>query len=150
MQLFFLTIVALYPLKFHSNTVMLNAMLVILEVYQFFNTKFAHSKTKKGDSFMKPDNLKVMLFGMVDDPPLDLRVNGTIIRDQFLLPAIPVTIREQLFEVAIQNVTSAGEARVGKKGRRGSAFVTIRSDNWKSEHIRQFFREKVRAGASTS
>ncbi|KAF3787366.1 Chromatin structure-remodeling complex protein, partial [Nymphaea thermarum] len=77
---------------------------------------------------------------------LDLRVNNIVIRDQFLWdinnfesdpeefarifckeldigdpevgPAIAVAIRQQLYEVATQSVTSARETRVGKKGRR--------------------------------
>ncbi|XP_021294347.1 chromatin structure-remodeling complex protein BSH isoform X2 [Herrania umbratica] len=79
---------------------------------------------------------------------LDLRVNHTVIRDQFLWdlnnfesdpeefsrtlckdlgiedpevgPAIAYAIREQLYEIAIQNVTSARENRTSKKGRRGA------------------------------
>ncbi|XAR59281.1 hypothetical protein NMG60_11015039 [Bertholletia excelsa] len=79
---------------------------------------------------------------------LDLRVNHTLIRDQFLWdlnnfesdpeefartfckelgiedpevgPAIAVAIREQLYETAIQSVASARETRINKKGRRGS------------------------------
>ncbi|KAH9301694.1 hypothetical protein KI387_013277, partial [Taxus chinensis] len=77
---------------------------------------------------------------------LDLRVNKTVIKDQFLWdvnslesdpeefaralckdleiedpevgPAIAVAIREQLYEIAIQNVTSGRETRVSKKSRR--------------------------------
>ncbi|XP_043725647.1 chromatin structure-remodeling complex protein BSH isoform X1 [Telopea speciosissima] len=83
---------------------------------------------------------------------LDLRVNNTIIRDQFLWdlnnfesdpeefartfcqdldiedpevgPAIAVAIREQLYETAVQSVTTARESRVSKKGRRGAEHVT--------------------------
>ncbi|CAH2053462.1 unnamed protein product [Thlaspi arvense] len=83
---------------------------------------------------------------------LDLRVNQTLIKDQFLWdlnnfesdpeefartlckdlgvedpevgPAVAFAIREQLYEVktliAIQNVASARESRLTKKGRRGS------------------------------
>ncbi|KAK6159665.1 hypothetical protein DH2020_003046 [Rehmannia glutinosa] len=78
---------------------------------------------------------------------LDLRVNHTLIKDQFLWdlnnfesdpeefaksfckdmgiedlevgPAIAIAIREQLYEIAVQNVTSARESRINKKGRRG-------------------------------
>ncbi|XP_076931408.1 chromatin structure-remodeling complex protein BSH-like [Bidens hawaiensis] len=78
---------------------------------------------------------------------LDLRVNHTLIKDQFLWdlnnfesdpeefarifcedfeiedpevgPAIAFAIREQLCEIAIQSVASAKESRVNKKGRRG-------------------------------
>lgn len=79
---------------------------------------------------------------------LDIRVNNTVIRDQFLWdisnlesdpeefaktlckdlgiedlevgPTIAVCIREQLFEISIQGVASARESRIGKKGRRGA------------------------------
>lgn len=79
---------------------------------------------------------------------LDLRVNHTVIRDQFLWdlknfdsdpeefartlckdlgiedpevgPAVAFAIREQLYEIAVQNVASAREYRQSKKGRRGS------------------------------
>ncbi|XP_047951206.1 chromatin structure-remodeling complex protein BSH isoform X2 [Salvia hispanica] len=78
---------------------------------------------------------------------LDLRVNSTLIKDHFLWdlnnfesnpeefaktfckdmgiedpevgPAIAIAIREQLYEIAVQNVTSARESRINKKGRRG-------------------------------
>lgn len=78
---------------------------------------------------------------------VDLRVNHTLIKDQFLWdlnnfesdpeefartfckdlgiddpevgPAIAFAIREQLYEIAIQNVSSARESRISKKGRRG-------------------------------
>ncbi|KAF7145960.1 hypothetical protein RHSIM_Rhsim04G0168500 [Rhododendron simsii] len=79
---------------------------------------------------------------------LDLRVNHTLIKDQFLWdlnnfesnpeefartfctdfgiedpevgPAVAVAIREQLYENAIQSVASAREPRINKKGRRGA------------------------------
>ncbi|KAI3980879.1 hypothetical protein MKX01_025444 [Papaver californicum] len=83
---------------------------------------------------------------------LDLRVNNTIIRDQFLWdlnnfesdpeefartfckdldikdpevgPAVAVAIREQLYEIATQSVNSTRETRVSKKGRRGGEYVS--------------------------
>nr|GEW28976.1 chromatin structure-remodeling complex protein BSH [Tanacetum cinerariifolium] len=51
---------------------------------------------------------------------LDLRVNHTLIKDQFLWPAIAFAIREQLCEIAIQGVASARETKIHKKGRRGA------------------------------
>ncbi|XP_018840239.1 chromatin structure-remodeling complex protein BSH isoform X2 [Juglans regia] len=82
---------------------------------------------------------------------LDLRVNHTLIKDQFLWdlnnfesdpeefartfcrdlgiedpevgPAVAFAIREQLFEVATQSVASARESRLSKKGRRGFEYV---------------------------
>ncbi|XP_040932605.1 chromatin structure-remodeling complex protein BSH isoform X2 [Gossypium hirsutum] len=85
---------------------------------------------------------------------LDLQVNHTVIRDQFLWdlnnfdsdpeefartlckdlgiedpevePAIAFAIREQLYEIAIQNVTTARENRISKKGRRAAEHFTPR------------------------
>lgn len=89
---------------------------------------------------------------------LDLCVNSTVVRDQFLWdlgnfdsdpedfaktfcddmnitdpqvgPAIAVSIREQLYEMAIQNVAFAREYRIGKKSRRGfDPFVNSKASN---------------------
>ncbi|KAH7521330.1 hypothetical protein FEM48_Zijuj07G0021500 [Ziziphus jujuba var. spinosa] len=85
---------------------------------------------------------------------LDLRVNHTLIKDQFLWdlnnfesdpeefarnfcrdlaiddpevgPAIAFAIREQLYEIAIQSVASARESRISKKGRRGAEYALAR------------------------
>ncbi|TYI65468.1 hypothetical protein E1A91_D09G160500v1 [Gossypium mustelinum] len=85
---------------------------------------------------------------------LDLQVNHIVIRDQFLWdlnnfdsdpeefartlckdlgiedpevePAIAFAIREQLYEIAIQNVTTARENRISKKGRRAAEHFTPR------------------------
>ncbi|KAB1213717.1 Chromatin structure-remodeling complex protein BSH [Morella rubra] len=82
---------------------------------------------------------------------LDLRVNHTLIKDQFFWdmnnfesdpeefartfcrdlgiedpeigPAIAFAIREQLYEIATQSVASARESRINKKGRRGAEYV---------------------------
>ncbi|CAL8993427.1 unnamed protein product [Prunus brigantina] len=84
---------------------------------------------------------------------LDLRVNHTLIRDQFLWdlnnfesdpeefaktfcadlgiqdpevgPAISFSIREQLYEIAVQSVASARENRISKKGRRGAEYTPV-------------------------
>ncbi|KAI3445568.1 hypothetical protein Pfo_002233 [Paulownia fortunei] len=40
-----------------------------------------------------------------------------------LQPAIAIAIREQLYEIAVQNVTSARESRINKKGRRGPEHI---------------------------
>ncbi|KAK3005887.1 hypothetical protein RJ639_017787 [Escallonia herrerae] len=83
---------------------------------------------------------------------LDLRVNHTLIKDQFLWdlnnfesdpeefartfckdlgvddpevgPAIAFAIREQLYEIAMQGVASARETRINKKARRGTEYLT--------------------------
>ncbi|XP_027077525.1 chromatin structure-remodeling complex protein BSH [Coffea eugenioides] len=84
---------------------------------------------------------------------LDLRVNHTLIKDQFLWdlnnfesdpeefartfckdmgiedpevgPAIAIAIREQLYEIAVQSVASAKESRMIKKGRKGFEHIPI-------------------------
>ncbi|KAF3456471.1 hypothetical protein FNV43_RR01121 [Rhamnella rubrinervis] len=84
---------------------------------------------------------------------LDLRVNHTLVKDQFLWdlnnfendpeefartfcrdlaiddpevgPAIAFAIREQLYEIAIQSVASARESRISKKGRRGAEHAIV-------------------------
>uniref|UniRef100_A0A2P2L8S0 Chromatin structure-remodeling complex protein BSH n=2 Tax=Rhizophora mucronata TaxID=61149 RepID=A0A2P2L8S0_RHIMU len=84
---------------------------------------------------------------------LDLRVNHTLIKDQFLWdlnnfdsdpeefartfckdlgikdpevgPAVAFAIREQLYEIAIQNVATARESRITKKGRRVAEHVPV-------------------------
>ncbi|RXH80028.1 hypothetical protein DVH24_041175 [Malus domestica] len=85
---------------------------------------------------------------------LDLRVNRTVIRDQFLWdlnnfesdpeefaktfcadlgiqdpevgPAIAFSIREQLYEIVVQSVASVRETRINKKGRRGAEYTPVR------------------------
>ncbi|EEF43211.1 chromatin structure-remodeling complex protein BSH [Ricinus communis] len=82
---------------------------------------------------------------------LDLRVNRTLIKDQFLwdlnnfdsdpedfattfckdlgiqdpevAPAVAFAIREQLYEIATQSVATARESRLTKKGRRGFEYI---------------------------
>ncbi|CAI9112654.1 OLC1v1013127C1 [Oldenlandia corymbosa var. corymbosa] len=82
---------------------------------------------------------------------LDLRVNNTLIKDQFLWdlnnfesdpeefartfckdmgiedpevgPAVAFAIREQLYEIAVQSVASAKESRMIKKGRKGFEYL---------------------------
>ncbi|CAN6726750.1 unnamed protein product [Malus baccata var. baccata] len=84
---------------------------------------------------------------------LDLRVNRTVIRDQFLWdlnnfesdpeefaktfcadlgiqdpevgPAIAFSIREQLYEIVVQSVASVRETRINKKGRRGAEYTPV-------------------------
>ncbi|KAK9289273.1 hypothetical protein L1049_017749 [Liquidambar formosana] len=101
---------------------------------------------------------------------LDLRVNHTLIRDQFLWdlnnfesdpeefarifcrdlgiedpevgPAIAVAIREQLYEIAIQSVASARETRVSKKGRRGAEHVPASKAGTTAMDLMKLFSNK--------
>ncbi|XXG84719.1 hypothetical protein AAC387_Pa10g2176 [Persea americana] len=102
---------------------------------------------------------------------LDLRVNRTVIRDQILWdlnnfesdpeefartfctdleiedpeigPAIAVAIREQLYEIAIQNVASARETRISKKGRRAAEFVTASKSGGTALDLVKLFGSKA-------
>ncbi|KAF5190518.1 Chromatin structure-remodeling complex protein bsh, partial [Thalictrum thalictroides] len=98
---------------------------------------------------------------------LDLLVNNTIIRDQFLWdlsnlesdpeefartfcrdmgirdpevgPAVAVAIREQLYEIVVQSVASAREFRVNKKGRRGAEYVSTSKSSGGSLDLMKLF-----------
>ncbi|KAI3423359.1 uncharacterized protein J3R85_011093 [Psidium guajava] len=102
---------------------------------------------------------------------LDMRVNHTLVRDQFLWdlsnfesdpeefartfcrdmniqdpevgPAIAFAIREQLYEIAIQNVTSARESRISKKGRRGFEYVPASKAGGISLDLVKYFGQKT-------
>ncbi|KAG6597599.1 chromatin structure-remodeling complex protein BSH [Cucurbita moschata] len=104
---------------------------------------------------------------------LDLRVNNTLIRDQFLWdlnnyesdpeefsrtfckdlgiedpevgPAIAVAIREQLYEIAMQNVASARESRLSKKGRRGFEHVSASKTGGASVDLMKLFGHRSSA-----
>ncbi|XP_022972053.1 chromatin structure-remodeling complex protein BSH [Cucurbita maxima] len=104
---------------------------------------------------------------------LDLRVNNTLIRDQFLWdlnnyesdpeefsrtfckdlgiedpevgPAIAVAIREQLYEIAVQNVVSARESRLSKKGRRGFEHVSASKTGGASVDLMKLFGHRSSA-----
>ncbi|CAA6663672.1 unnamed protein product [Spirodela intermedia] len=98
----------------------------ITHVAQSIQTQLAEFRSLEGQVMYCTEKIVVL--------KIDLRVNNTVIRDQFqwdlsnldsdpeefarTFPAIAVAIREQLYEMAAQNVTSAREIRVAKKGRR--------------------------------
>ncbi|XP_010240805.1 PREDICTED: chromatin structure-remodeling complex protein BSH [Nelumbo nucifera] len=117
-----------------------------------FITQIAHSIQTQLAEFRSYEGQEMYTGEKIVPIKLDLRVNSTIIRDQFLWdlnnlesdpeefartfcedlgivdpeigPAIAVAIREQLYEIAIQSVASARESRISKKGRRGAEHVT--------------------------
>ncbi|XP_057965073.1 chromatin structure-remodeling complex protein BSH isoform X2 [Malania oleifera] len=104
---------------------------------------------------------------------LDLRVNHTLIKDQFLWdlnnfesdpeefartfckdlviedpevgPAIAVAIREQLYEVAVQGVASARETRISKKGRRGAEHLPSSKAGSTALDVMKLFGNKTSA-----
>lgn len=101
---------------------------------------------------------------------LDLRVTNTVVRDQFLWdlsnvdsdpeefardfcsdmkiedpevgPAIAVAIREQLFEMAVQSITSVREHKVSKKGRKGLDYTSYSKINSNSLELVKLFGNK--------
>lgn len=100
---------------------------------------------------------------------LDLRVNNTIIRDQFLWdinnfesdpeefarifckdmdisdpeigPAIAFAIREQLYELAVQSASTARESRLAKKGRRAENITNSKSTGSALDLFKLFGRQ---------
>lgn len=101
---------------------------------------------------------------------LDLRVNHTLIKDQFLWdlnnfdsdpeefartfckdlgiedpeagPAIALAIREQLYEIAIQSVATARESRLSKKGRRGFEYIPAHKAGGTALDLMKLFSNK--------
>ncbi|XP_051137277.1 chromatin structure-remodeling complex protein BSH [Andrographis paniculata] len=101
---------------------------------------------------------------------LDLRVNHTLIKDHFLWdlnnfesdpeefaktfckdlgiedpevgPAIGIAIREQLYEIAVQNVTSARESRLNKKGRRALEHIHASKNSGNAVDLFKLFGNK--------
>ncbi|KAL2497547.1 Chromatin structure-remodeling complex protein BSH [Abeliophyllum distichum] len=101
---------------------------------------------------------------------LDLRVNHTLIKDHFLWelnnfesdpeefarnfckdmgiedpevgPAIAIAIREQLYEIAVQSVTSAKESRISKKGRRAGEFYSASKTGGNAVDLVKLFGNK--------
>lgn len=112
-----------------------------------FVTQIAQSIQSQLTDFRSYEGQDMFVGEKIVPIKLDLRVNHTLIKDQFLWdlnnfesdpedfartfckdlaiedpevgPAIAFAIREQLYEIAIQSVTSARESRLSKKGRRG-------------------------------
>ncbi|KAJ0980039.1 hypothetical protein J5N97_015513 [Dioscorea zingiberensis] len=114
------------------------------QIAQSIQTQLAEFRSFEGQEMQTKEKIVPL--------KLDLRVNNTVIRDQFLWdvsnfesdpeefartlctdldiidpevgPAIAVAIREQLYEIATQSVSSARESRLAKKGRRGAESIT--------------------------
>ncbi|GFQ03953.1 chromatin structure-remodeling complex protein bsh, partial [Phtheirospermum japonicum] len=112
-----------------------------------FVTQIAQSIQNQLTDFRSYEGQDMFIGEKVVPIKLDLRVNHTLIKDHFLWdlnnfesdpeefaktfckdmgiedleagPAIAIAIREQLYEAAVQNVASARESRMNKKGRRG-------------------------------
>ncbi|KAL2922348.1 Chromatin structure-remodeling complex protein BSH [Bienertia sinuspersici] len=118
-----------------------------------FITQIAQSIQSQLTEFRSYEGQDMFVGEKIVPIKLDLRVNHTLIRDQFLWdlnnmesdpedfaknfcadigiedpevgPAIAFAIREQLYEIAVQNVTSAKEIKVNKKGRRGMEYIPV-------------------------
>lgn len=112
----------------------------IAQIYQSIQSQLNEFKSYEGQDMHTGEKIVPI--------KLDLRVNHTLIKDQFLWdmnnfesdpeefarifcedmgikdpevgPAIAFAIREQLCEIAIQGVASARETKIHKKGRRGA------------------------------
>lgn len=118
-----------------------------------FVTQIAQSIQSQLSEFRSYEGQDMFVGEKIVPIKLDLRVNHTLIRDQFLWdlnnlesdpeefartfcadmgiedpevgPSIAFAIREQLYEIAVQNVTSAKEIRVNKKSRRGIEYIPV-------------------------
>lgn len=118
-----------------------------------FITQIAQSIQSQLTEFRSYEGQDMFIGEKVVPIKLDLRVNQILIRDQFLWdlnnsesdpeefaksfcadmgiedpevgPAIAFAIREQLYEIAVQNVTSTKEIKVNKKGRRGIEYIPV-------------------------
>ncbi|KAK3003188.1 hypothetical protein RJ639_019917 [Escallonia herrerae] len=102
---------------------------------------------------------------------LDLRVNHTLIKDQYLWdlnnfesdpeefartfckdhlgvddpevgPAIAFAIREQLYEIAMQGVALARETRINKKARRGTEYLTSSKSSGTAVDLMKLFGQR--------
>ncbi|KAJ8768089.1 hypothetical protein K2173_021029 [Erythroxylum novogranatense] len=115
----------------------------VMQIAQSIQNQLAEFRSYEGQDMLTGDKIVPI--------KLDLRVNHTLIKDQFLWdlnnfdsdpeefarsfckdagiedpevgPAVAFAIREQLYEMAIQNVATARESRMNKKGRRGAEHV---------------------------
>ncbi|KNA24827.1 hypothetical protein SOVF_012040 [Spinacia oleracea] len=118
-----------------------------------FITQIAQSIQSQLTEFRSYEGQDMIVGEKIVPIKLDLRINQTLIRDQFLWdlnntesdpedfaktfcadmgiedpevgPAIAFAIREQLYEIAVQNVTSAKEIKLNKKGRRGIEYIPV-------------------------
>lgn len=121
-----------------------------LKLPQAFNTQISQSIQSQLADFRAYEGQDMYTGEKIIPIKLDLRVNHTLIKDQFLWdlnnfesdpeefartlckdlgvedpevgPAVAFAIREQLYEIAVQSVTSARESRLSKKSRRGSDY----------------------------
>ncbi|KAH8494963.1 hypothetical protein H0E87_018226 [Populus deltoides] len=119
----------------------------IMHIVQSIQTQLAEFRSYEGQDMLYTGDKIVPI-------KLDLRVNNTLIKDQFLWdmnnfdsdpedfaktfcddlgiqdpevgPAVAFAIREQLYETAVQSVAAAREIRMSKKGRRGAEYVPAR------------------------
>ncbi|XP_058076693.1 chromatin structure-remodeling complex protein BSH isoform X3 [Magnolia sinica] len=142
-----------------------------LKLPQAFVTPIAQSIQTQVSEFRSYEGQEMHTGEKLVPIKLDLRVNRTVVRDQFLWdlnnfesdpeefartfcsdleirdpevgPAIAVAIREQLYEIAIQSVASARETRVSKKGRRGVEHVTVSKSGGTALDLMKLFGSKA-------
>ncbi|KAI9196692.1 hypothetical protein LWI28_026139 [Acer negundo] len=133
-----------------------------------FTTQIAQSIQNQLNEFRSYEGQDMYTAEKIVPIKLDLRVNHTLIRDQFLWdlnnydsdpeefartfckdlaiddpevgPAVAFAIREQLYEIAIQSVASAREIKISKKGRRGSEHMSASKAGGNALDLMKLFR----------
>ncbi|KAI5572334.1 hypothetical protein POPTR_010G004100v4 [Populus trichocarpa] len=135
----------------------------IMHIVQSIQTQLAEFRSYEGQDMLYTGDKIVPI-------KLDLRVNNTLIKDQFLWdmnnfesdpedfaktfcddlgiqdpevgPAVAFAIREQLYETAVQSVAAAREIRMSKKGRRGAEYVPASKAGGTSLDLMKLFNNK--------
>ncbi|XP_068660054.1 chromatin structure-remodeling complex protein BSH isoform X2 [Aristolochia californica] len=122
----------------------------VTQIVQSINSQLAEFRSYEGQEMYTGEKIVPV--------KLDLRVNRTIIRDQFLwdlnnFESDPEELARSLCRdlditdpevgIAIQNVASARETRVGKKGRRGSEYVTASKSSGAALDVVKLFGNKA-------
>ncbi|CAK7327456.1 unnamed protein product [Dovyalis caffra] len=134
----------------------------IMHIVQSIQTQLAEFRSYEGQDMYTGDKIVPI--------KLDLRVNNTLIKDQFLWdmnnfdsdpeefaktfcndlgiqdpelgPAVAFAIREQLYETAVQSVAAAREIRISKKGRRGAEYIPASRAGGTSLDLMKLFNNK--------
>eukprot|EP00258_Populus_trichocarpa_P049392 XP_024465411.1 chromatin structure-remodeling complex protein BSH isoform X1 [Populus trichocarpa] len=144
----------------------------IMHIVQSIQTQLAEFRSYEGQDMLYTGDKIVPIkdFALFLRSQLDLRVNNTLIKDQFLWdmnnfesdpedfaktfcddlgiqdpevgPAVAFAIREQLYETAVQSVAAAREIRMSKKGRRGAEYVPASKAGGTSLDLMKLFNNK--------
>ncbi|WCJ32002.1 SWI/SNF-related matrix-associated actin-dependent regulator of chromatin subfamily B member 1 [Euphorbia peplus] len=134
----------------------------VMQIAQSIQTQLTEFRSYEGQDMFTGEKILPI--------KLDLRVNHTLIKDQFLWdlnnfdsdpedfaktfckdmgiedpevgPAVSFAIREQLYEIAIQSVATARESRLSKKGRRSSEYPTASKSAGAALDLMKLFSNK--------